>query len=549
MPGAGDRRRPTCQARSSSGYDLGGAVGVPGPRRRRRRAVRRGRRASRARARSPPKRSSRATRPPPRGKPPRSLTEISSGTLALTFEAPGFVAPISVTSETTIYRGPTPVRGPTPEAEAQGSDRSSGRSKIRVNGVPFDAKGGVPRLPIIEPERVAAPPLAITLSDVYRYRLAGRETVHGRELSTSSPSSRARRGESLFKGRVWIDAQTFGIVRASATQTGLKGPITASEQTDEFERDAEGRWLLARSDIRQTYEGASVRTPIHRLLIIDRHDINPPDFTAQRNAALRLCGRDAARHSGRLPLPRSNPEPKNPEPENPEPGTPEPEKPEPEPARNRRLRVLAGRSERIRTVAFGVIIDPNISRPAAVRRTELRRLQPVRDRHAVQRLLRRQLRPARVLGAVDPWHALAARRPCVRHRVVVQRPRLRERPRAVSRSPSGSGPRRPRCGCCVRCPRAPRSASSTTGTTTATSGRTKPRRSSSCRATRTRTGSASALEAQRRRVADLGVGQLRPPRRLATVGPGGVDALSLRARRLPALRRLGAALRCRDAAR
>ena len=66
----------------------------------------------------------------------------------------------------------------------------------------------------------------------------------------------------LYRGRAWIDAATFGLARVSAVQTGLKGPITASEQADDFAPDAAGRWLLTRSDVRQTYEGASVRSPI-----------------------------------------------------------------------------------------------------------------------------------------------------------------------------------------------------------------------------------------------------------------------------------------------
>jgi len=288
-------------------------------------------------------------------------TAISSGTLALTFEAPGFVAPISVTSATTVYRGPTSeVRRPTSEVPSPENVTEIRQSNIRVNGVPFDAKGGVPRLPIIEPERVAAPPLTITLSDVYRYRLAGRETIRGRQLYVIAFEPR-RPGESLFKGRAWIDAQTFGILRISATQTGLKGPVTASEQTDEFEPDAAGHWLLARSDIRQTYEGASVRTPIHRLLILDRHLINASDFTAQRNAAYASADvmlrdtpegfRYLARAGSRKPDAGSG---------NPEAGTlPEAGSGTPEAV----TRILAGRSERIRTVAFGVIIDPNISIP------------------------------------------------------------------------------------------------------------------------------------------------------------------------------------------
>ena len=90
--------------------------------------------------------------------------QISTGTLTLTFEAPGFPAPVTISAETVIYSG-----GGRTELEQRA---------VRVNGIEFRG-GGVPRLPIIEPERVASPPLAITLTSVYRYRLDGRGTVDG----------------------------------------------------------------------------------------------------------------------------------------------------------------------------------------------------------------------------------------------------------------------------------------------------------------------------------------------------------------------------------
>ena len=263
-------------------------------------------------------------------------TLISSGTMTLTFEAPGFVAPVTVSSETTIFQEP-----------GRGGPVDIRQANIRVNGVSFNAAGGVPRLPIIEPERAASPPLAITLSDLYSYRLAGRETVRGRDAYVVAFSPRSS-GESLYKGRAWIDAATFGMIRVAAAQTALRGAITVSEQADDFALDADGRWLLARSDVRQTYEGASVRTPIHRLLVIERHVVDAPDYDAQRGVALasadvmlretpegyRYLAKEAPSRSAAGTLKSDD-------------------------AR----RVVAGRSDRIRTFAFGAIIDPNISRP------------------------------------------------------------------------------------------------------------------------------------------------------------------------------------------
>ena len=278
-------------------------------------------------------------------------TSIATGSLTLTFEAPGFVAPITITSQTTIFTQ-TP---PTDAAQPAGAARVELlQQQIRVNGAPFAARGGVPRLPIVEPERAAAPPLAITLSDVYRYRLDGRERLNGRDCYIVAFAPR-QRDAALYEGRAWIDTASFAMVRASAAQTGLKGPITASEQIDDFIMEDAGHWRLARSNVRQTYEGASVRSPIHRLLIIERYEVNPSDFAARLAAAYGsgdVMLRDTPEGFRYLKLR----------------GTGQKADAKAEGAGQKAdaavvTRVLAGRADRIRTLAFGVIVDPNISVP------------------------------------------------------------------------------------------------------------------------------------------------------------------------------------------
>lgn len=260
-------------------------------------------------------------------------TQISTGTLTLTFEAPGFIAPVSVTSETVVY---------------QSEDRIDLQQRdIRVNGVLFKGTGGVPRLPIIEPERVASLPLAIALTRSYRYTLKGRETIAGRPCYVVAFEPREPNA-SLYEGRAWIAVDGFGLARVSAVQTGLRGPITASEQTDDFRTTPDGYWILARSDVRQTYEGAAVRTPIHRRLVVDRHEINPADFDKRRAGAYASTDvmlRDTPQGFRYLKRPRSDRGPEAPA------------------AVAATEPVLAGRADRLRTLAFGVLVDPNISRP------------------------------------------------------------------------------------------------------------------------------------------------------------------------------------------
>lgn len=251
---------------------------------------------------------------------------ISSGTMTLTFEAPGFPAPVTISAETVIY------------ADRDRTDLE--QRSIRVNGIEFRG-GGVPRLPILEPERVASPPLAISLTDQYHYRLESDATVNGIRCYVVSFDPAAK--GSLFTGRAWIAMDSFAMVRVAAAQTGLRGPIVSSEQVDEFRHVRDGVWLLARSDVRQVYEGAAHRTPIHRRLALDEHLVDPADFDVRRAAAYASTAvmlRETPQ--GYRYLRR----------ERPKDGSSGPAVVE-----------VTKAATRVRTLAGGVIIDPNISRP------------------------------------------------------------------------------------------------------------------------------------------------------------------------------------------
>jgi hypothetical protein len=245
---------------------------------------------------------------------------IASGDTTITFTLPGLSAPASVTARTVLYE--------------DGARREVEQQDLRWNGtlVPLDA-GHVPRLPIVEPA-AAEPPLALRLTEAYAYSLAGREDVEGRPahvLAFASPDGGVR-------GRAWIDAADFGLVRLETVRASLPGPIVSSEQKDAFARtDVGGRtaWLLVRSEIHQTYEGPGHRTPIHRLVRFGRLEPNPPDFQARRTRA----------HAGPAVLMRETPDgfrylAADPKAEG--------------------ERRPAGRSDAVRTLALGLTVDPNV---------------------------------------------------------------------------------------------------------------------------------------------------------------------------------------------
>ena len=187
-------------------------------------------------------------------------------------------------------------------------------------------------------------PLAVALGAAYRYRLDGREIVDGQDcyVVAFQPMDASRH---LLRGRAWIAARGFAMVRAEAVQAGLRGPIVSSQQRDVFSAVPVGQtvaWLLSRSEVHQVYEGPGHRTAIDRVLAFTRLEADPADFGARRAAAhasesvlvadtaegLRYLRRPPAA-PGAVPPPREN----------------------------------AGASAQVKTVAVGVLVDPNISRP------------------------------------------------------------------------------------------------------------------------------------------------------------------------------------------
>lgn len=256
---------------------------------------------------------------------------IAAGSLVITFQVPGLSAPATVNAEVTLYSSP--------------SGQQVEQRALRLNGLPL-ADGGAPRLPILEPERVAAPPLTITLGQHYRYRLEGRERAAGRACYKVAFAPAPGTSPS-FRGHAWIDPTEFALVRMDAVQTGLRGAIVSSRQVEDLAPvPHRGRmvWLPARTSVHQVYEGPGHRTPIDRILVLREHEPDPADFDT----------RLAAAHSSDAVMLRETPR-----------GFEYLRKASPAESRaaGGAARVPAGRSTAVRTLALGVLVDPGIGDP------------------------------------------------------------------------------------------------------------------------------------------------------------------------------------------
>ena len=259
-------------------------------------------------------------------------TLISTGSTVLTLQVPGFPAPLAVTAHTTVFAGP----GQTDIEQQQ----------IRVNGLALQrGAGDVPKLPLIEPERVSAPPLAITLTDAYAYTLGGRQRVNGRDAYVVSFAPRELQ-QTLFAGRAWIDRETFVLLKTDAMQTALRGPIASSHEIDEYEASEHAGVALSflrRAEIFQVYVGPAESIPIHRVATFDGHEVNAADYASRLDAAHRsdaVLLRDTPQ-GYRFLVPQSTAAGAEPR------------------------RLLSANREHVTTVVVGSLFDPNISVPLA----------------------------------------------------------------------------------------------------------------------------------------------------------------------------------------
>lgn len=159
-----------------------------------------------------------------------------------------------------------------------------------INGNPVRWKK-IPELPLIQPEKVVTLPLDLTLDKTYAYRSVGRDRVGGRdayalEFQPVDPDAPL----SLYRGRVWIDAETFRLLRSSVIQTGLESPVLSNEEVDLFgahESGGETYWLLDSVDGQQTWNATGRTFVVQREVTFLDYEINPPvaEFRERKEAA------------------------------------------------------------------------------------------------------------------------------------------------------------------------------------------------------------------------------------------------------------------------
>ena len=153
------------------------------------------------------------------------------------------------------------------------------QTKYYVNGNVVTWKR-IPEIPFIQPEKVVTLPLDLTFDKTYDYRLVGEDTIDGRRayILAFEPTA-ALADKSLYRGRVWIDAESFVRLRTSVLQTNLQPPVLQNEETDTYVPIGEGEAtvrLIGAISGQQLWTGGGRNFVVTRELKFDHFAINQP---------------------------------------------------------------------------------------------------------------------------------------------------------------------------------------------------------------------------------------------------------------------------------
>ncbi len=156
-----------------------------------------------------------------------------------------------------------------------------------LNGVKWKGRT-LPKIPILQPEKVTTLPLDIRLTEDYRYALEGQSEIRGRRAYEVSYAPKSTVGDRpIYHGKVWIDAETFALLRRDSVQMNLKGETLSNVQTEMYLPLPGRPDVVLPLEIRgqQVFSTAGRTTAIEGYIRLKEVEVNPVTFAERRSAA------------------------------------------------------------------------------------------------------------------------------------------------------------------------------------------------------------------------------------------------------------------------
>jgi hypothetical protein len=160
-----------------------------------------------------------------------------------------------------------------------------------VNGVKWKSKR-VPKIPLLQPEKVEIMPLDVSLTEEYRYSLAGETSIKGKRAYIVNFAPRKEHvSTSVYRGRIWVDAESFAIIREYLVQLNLKGEVLSNAETRYYSpvpnQDSQPIRLPLSVIGQQVFSTAGRITNVERKVTLSNIKTNPKNFHEAKASAHR----------------------------------------------------------------------------------------------------------------------------------------------------------------------------------------------------------------------------------------------------------------------
>jgi hypothetical protein len=145
-----------------------------------------------------------------------------------------------------------------------------------------------PSFPLLQAEKVLSLPMDLRLDRDYTYKLDGTDKVGGR-LCYVVRFDPVVDGRSLYRGRVWIDAERFVRMKVQAVQTHMTAPVVSNEEIQTFDHvaDVDGRplFLFTHLVAKQIFLIAGRNLLVEKEVRFSDFQVDSPSFGELREAA------------------------------------------------------------------------------------------------------------------------------------------------------------------------------------------------------------------------------------------------------------------------
>ncbi|MBL0210928.1 MAG: hypothetical protein IPQ13_08480 [Holophagaceae bacterium] len=156
------------------------------------------------------------------------------------------------------------------------------QEQVRFNGVTANLKGEV-QLPIVESRTSLAAPVALSLTERYRYRDGGPEGPNLRNIRFDPVDQDA----TLFRGEVVVEESTGRVIEERSERANLPGTVKSERRILSYGEAAPGVWRVLRTQTFERWVSPGGVAQVQRKLVLTNLDINGPGFDAEREAARR----------------------------------------------------------------------------------------------------------------------------------------------------------------------------------------------------------------------------------------------------------------------